>query len=179
MQAYIYFIKVHLWTQIRSNCHVERFVVKRIIDQYKNRMFIHCRRGLYRKAWLSRDIYLSCVSQYWRGIKRAAMLTSRYGRSFQWGKSLSKDVKNILDELTDCYGGSKNTIFIKYGAFSKTAEKFKESVNTVLNIWKEHCWGISTRSAGGHRGSSKKFHLCKTEELFPNSSLVFETWSIM
>ena len=114
---------IHLWTQIRSNCHVERFVVKRIIDQYKNRMFIHCRRGLYRKAWLSRDIYLSCVSQYWRGIKRAAMLTNRYGRSFQWGKLLSKDFKNILDELTDCYGGNKDTMFIKYGAFSKTAEK--------------------------------------------------------
>ena len=83
--------KLHLWTQIRSNCHVVRFVVKRIIDQYKNRMFIHCRRGLYRKAWLSRDIYLSCVSQYWRGIKQAAMLTNRYGRAFQWGKSLLKD----------------------------------------------------------------------------------------
>ena len=27
---------IHLWTQIRSNCYVERFVVKRIIDQYKN-----------------------------------------------------------------------------------------------------------------------------------------------
>ena len=111
--------KLHLWTQIRLNCHVERFVEKRIIDQYKNRMFIHCRRGLYRKAWLSRDIYLSCVSQYWQGIKRAAMLTNRYGHSFQWGKSLSKDFKSlILDELTDCYGGNKDTMFIKYGAFS-------------------------------------------------------------
>ena len=87
------------------------------------------------------------------------MLTNRYGRSFQWGKSLSKDFKNlILDELTDCYGGNKDTIFIKYGAFSKTAEKFKVSVNTVSNIWKEQCCGISTRSAGGHQGSSKKFH---------------------
>ena len=117
---------LHLWTQIRSNCHVECFVVKRIIDQYKNRMFIHCRRGLYRNAWLSRDIYLSCVSQYWQGIKRAAMLTNRYGRSFQWGKSLSKDFKRlILDELTDCYGGNKDTMFIKYGAFSKMAEKIQ------------------------------------------------------
>ena len=114
MPFFLIFI-LHLWTQILSNCHVQRFVVKRIIDQYKNRMFIHCRRGLYRKAWLSRDIYLSCVSQYWRGIKRAAMLTNRYGRSFQWGKSLSKDFKNILDELTDCYGGNKDTMFIKYG----------------------------------------------------------------
>ena len=152
---------IHLWTQIRSNCHVERFIVKRIIDQYKNRMFIHCRHGLYRKAWLSSDIYLPCISQYWRGIKRAAMLTNRYGRSFQWGKSLSlsKDFKSlILDELTDCYGGTKDTMFIKYGAFSKTAEKFNVSVNTVSNIWKEHCCGISTRSTGGHRGSSKKFH---------------------
>ena len=67
------------------------------------------------------------------------MLTSRYGCSFQWGKSLSEDFKNILDELTDCYGGNKDTIFIKYGAFSKTAEKFKVSVNTFSNIWKEHC----------------------------------------
>ena len=87
---------LHLWTQIRSNCHVERFVVKRIINQYKNRMFIHCRCGLYRKAWLSRDIYLSCLSQYWRGIKQGAMLTNRYGRSFQWGKSLSKDQKSYF-----------------------------------------------------------------------------------
>ena len=51
------------------------------------------------------------------------MLTNRYGRSFQWGKLLSKDFKNILDELTDCYGGNKDTMFIKYGAFSKMAEK--------------------------------------------------------
>ena len=43
------------------------------------------------------------------------MLTNRYGRSFQWGKSLSKDFKSlILDELTDCYGGNKDTMFIKY-----------------------------------------------------------------
>ena len=41
------------------------------------------------------------------------MLTNRYGRSFQWGKSLSEDFKNILDELTDCYGGNKDTMFIK------------------------------------------------------------------
>ena len=67
------------------------------------------------------------------------MLISRYGRSFQWGKSSSKAFKNILDELTDCYGGNKDTMFIKYGPFSKTAEKFKVSVNKVSNIWKEHC----------------------------------------
>ena len=69
------------------------------------------------------------------------MLTNRYGRSFQWGKSLSNDFKNILDELTDCYGGNKDTMFIKYGAFSKTAEKFKVSVTSYFlsNIWKEHC----------------------------------------
>lgn len=85
------------------------------------------------------------------------MQTNKYGRSFQSGKSLSKDFKNlILDELTDCHGGNKDTMFIKYGAFSKTAEKFKVSVNTVSNIWKEHCCGISTRSTGGHRGSSRK-----------------------
>ena len=47
------------------------------------------------------------------------MLTNRYGRSFQWGKSLSKNFKSlILDELTDCYGGNKDTMLIKYGAFS-------------------------------------------------------------
>ena len=54
------------------------------------------------------------------------MLTNRYGRSFQWDKSLSKDSKvKILDELTDCYGGNKDTMFIKYGAFSKTAKKIQ------------------------------------------------------
>ena len=70
----------------------------------------------------------------------AGYQTSRKWCSFQWGKSLSKDFKRlILDELTDCYDGNKDTMFIKYGAFSKTAEKFKVSVNTVSNIWKEHC----------------------------------------
>ena len=52
-------------------------------------------------------------------------------------RKTSKDL--YLDELTDCYGGNKDTMFIKYGAFSKMAEKIKVSVNMVSNIWKEHC----------------------------------------
>ena len=95
---HLYTQGIHLWTQIRSNCHVERFVVKRIIDQYKNRMFIHCRCGLYRKAWLSHDIYLSCISQYWRGIKRAAMLTNRYGHSFSGANHCRKTSKDLHHE---------------------------------------------------------------------------------
>ena len=82
------------------------------------------------------------------------MQTNKYGRSFKWGKALSDGFKNlILDELKKCYGGDQDTMYIEYGAYSKTAEKFKVSVKTVSNIWKEHCCGTSTHN---RRGRPKK-----------------------
>ena len=81
------------------------------------------------------------------------MHTNKYGRSYESGKALSRDFKNlVLDELKENYCGNKDTMFVQYGAFSKAAEKFEVSVKTVSNIWREHCCGISTRSAGGRQG---------------------------
>ena len=61
------------------------------------------------------------------------------GALFSGANHCQKTSRLILDELTDCNGGNKDKMFIKYEDFSKTAEKFKVSVNTVSNIWKEHC----------------------------------------
>lgn len=85
------------------------------------------------------------------------MHTNKYGRSYENGKSLSRDFKNlVLDELKGNYFGNKDTMFVQYGAFSKVAKKFKVSVKTVSNIWREHCYGISTRSAGGRQGNANR-----------------------
>ena len=78
-----------------------------------------------------------------------------YGRTFERGKSIEKDMRSLIIDDILSQGGDVSTEFYP-GSFRALGKKYKVSGTTVSNIWKTFCQSGEYVPRHSARGQPKR-----------------------